>query len=272
MPRAALAKLPGLALRLTGGDRKRRPPRGGIPVAIPVLVLLVAAIAGCTGSPPGGRLAGENATGGGTPGGAEPPAPGTTGGATSGGSSTPGAVVHVVFNTSKGDIRLVLYGDKTPVTVNSFLNLTRSGFYDGTRFHRVIKDFMNQGGDPNSKDPAKANQWGTGGPGYTIEDEFPCKDGFTSRKIPHECGTHGGLVDTFNKLGRLAMANTGQSHTGGSQFFITAANTTWLDGKHTIFGDVEGGMDVVLAINRAPTGTGDRPNPEILLSKVTVVG
>jgi cyclophilin family peptidyl-prolyl cis-trans isomerase len=216
----------------------------------PLLAVLVLgmALAGCTGGNPPGPT-------------------GTT--------APPAMPVHVVMNTSMGDIRLVLFADKTPVTVQSFVNLSASHFYDGTRFHRVIKDFMDQGGDPLSKDPSAADRWGTGGPGFTIEDEFPCKDGFVSHKVPgpnqpSECASHGGLVSTFDVPGVLAMANTGQTHTGGSQWFITAAKTNWLDGHHTIFGAVEGGLDVVFAINATPTDDRDRPLTDVVVNRVTV--
>lgn len=131
------------------------------------------------------------------------------------------------FNTSRGPIRLRLFADKAPVTVASFVNLARRGYYDGLNFHRVIADFMIQGGCPRGT--------GTGGPGYTFEDE--CR-----ADLRHD------------KPGVLSMANAGP-RTNGSQFFITHVATPWLDGKHTVFGQVVDANDqaVVDAI-----GQGDR--------------
>ena len=129
--------------------------------------------------------------------------------------------LNATITTSKGPIRLRLHGDKTPVTVASFVNLVRKGFYDGLNFHRVIPDFMVQGGCPKGT--------GTGGPGYRFEDE-------TRSDLRHD------------KPGMLSMANAGPG-TNGSQFFITHVATPWLDGKHTVFGEViEGGQKVVDAV------------------------
>ena len=127
---------------------------------------------------------------------------------------------EVTIATSKGTIRLELFEDDAPNTVANFINLAESGFYDGLVFHRVIKDFMIQTGDPTGT--------GTGGPGYRIKDEFS--------KRTHEKGT-------------LSMANSGPN-TNGSQFFITHKATPWLNGKHTVFGKVIEGQDVVDAINQ----------------------
>jgi cyclophilin family peptidyl-prolyl cis-trans isomerase len=123
---------------------------------------------------------------------------------------------QVTIKTDKGDIVLELAEDDAPNTVANFISLAEKGFYDGLKFHRVIADFMVQGGDP------KGN--GTGGPGYTIADEF-------SPRLKHARGV-------------ISMANAGPN-TGGSQFFITTVPTPWLDGKHAIFGKVTAGMDVV---------------------------
>lgn len=129
------------------------------------------------------------------------------------------------INTSRGPIRLRLFADKAPVTVASFVNLARRGFYDGLKFHRVIADFMIQGGDPTGT--------GAGGPGYTFEDEF-------DPTLKHD------------KPGILSMANRGP-RTNGSQFFITHVPTPWLDRKHTVFGEVTQGQDVVNAIQQGDT-------------------
>lgn len=129
---------------------------------------------------------------------------------------------HVTIHTAKGDVVFELYLKEAPETAGNFKNLTDTGFYDGLKFHRVIRGFMIQGGDPKGD--------GTGGPGYAIKDEF----------AP-------GLA--FSEEGVVAMANRGPD-TGGSQFFITEAATGWLDGKHAIFGKVVNGMDVVKKIQQ----------------------
>ena len=182
-----------------------------------------------------------------------------------------------VLATSKGTIRITLYCDKTPITANHIIGLTEAGCYDGTKFHRVIRDFMDQGGDPLSKDDAQASRWGTGGPsdcGFapdTIVDEFYCGDGSVSTTHPATCPS--GLGLKHDAPGVLSMANTGRPQTGGSQFFITAVATPWLDGKHAVFGKVadQESLDVALAINRAPTGPGDRPDPPIVLEDASIV-
>jgi len=124
------------------------------------------------------------------------------------------------FKTDKGDIVVKLHADKVPNTVNNFVFLAKQGFYDGTTFHRVINDFMAQGGDPTGT--------GMGGPGYQFKDEF------------HPALKH-------SKPGILSMANAGPN-TNGSQFFITHVPTPWLDGHHSVFGEVTQGMDVLLSI------------------------
>lgn len=124
------------------------------------------------------------------------------------------------ISTDKGDMVLELFADKTPKTVNNFVFLAREGFYDGTIFHRVIADFMVQGGDPTGT--------GRGGPGYRFDDEF------------HPSLRH-------SKPGILSMANAGPG-TNGSQFFITHVPTPWLDNKHSVFGQITAGMDVLMSI------------------------
>lgn len=154
-----------------------------------------------------------------------------------------------ILHTSLGDITVKFYNDASPITVNNFLKLASEKFYDGTRFHRVIKDFMIQGGDPNSKDADRSND-GMGGPGYTFKDEF---------------NKHS-LV-----RGSLAMANSGPN-TNGSQFFIvTAASTPWLDGKHTNFGEVTAGMDIIDKIENAKTDASDHPVEDITIKSVDLV-
>lgn len=220
------------------------------------LPLLVAALAGCTGSPP---------------------APASDQGT----SPAAGANPVVLLNTSMGDIRLELFLDKTPITAGNFLNLTRQAFYDGTRFHRVIgpaksppDGFMIQDGDPLTKDAAAKSRWGTGGPGYNIRDEFPCKDGTVSGYVAppgKPCDGHGGLATLHDKAGVVSMANTGQPDSGGSQYFITLAATPFLNGKHAVFGRVAEGMEVVRAIGNVPTESPDRPVQDVVIHRVTVV-
>lgn len=140
---------------------------------------------------------------------------------------------YVTLVTSKGEIKLELYRDKAPLTTLNFLTLAKEGFYDGIVFHRVIEDFMAQVGDPLTKDPSKQAQWGTGGPGYAIEDEF-------HPDLKHD------------SAGVLSMANSGPN-SGGSQVFITFEATPWLDGKHAVFGKVVEGMEVLNSITQGDT-------------------
>jgi len=140
-----------------------------------------------------------------------------------------------VFKTEKGDIKVELFADKVPNTVNNFVFLARQGFYDNTTFHRVIRDFMAQGGDPTGT--------GRGGPGYRFADEF------------HPALKH-------DSAGILSMANAGPN-TNGSQFFITFGPTPHLDGKHTVFGKVVAGMDVLRSIRLREPQTDPRPGDRI---------
>jgi len=157
------------------------------------------------------------------------------------------------LTTNKGIITLELYGDQAPKTVENFKKLAEEGFYNGTRFHRVIKGFMIQGGDPLSKDTSAQSRWGTGGPGYQFADEInPTSD----------------LYKTGYKRGVLAMANSGPN-TNGSQFFIMHADYA-LPPLYTIFGNVTSGLDVVDAIANTPTAPGDRPTTDIVIEKVEI--
>lgn len=158
-------------------------------------------------------------------------------------------IMNATFHTNKGDIVLELSPDATPTTVANFLKLAQSGFYNGTKFHRVIKGFMIQGGDPLTKDDTLAAQWGTGGPGYKFDDEIH--------------------AENKNNTGTISMANAGPN-TNGSQFFINVANNNFLDTKHTVFGKVVSGMDVVQAIENTPTGQGDKPVSPVIIETVTV--
>jgi peptidyl-prolyl cis-trans isomerase A (cyclophilin A) len=165
---------------------------------------------------------------------------------------------YAIFNTTEGTIVCRLFEKDAPKTVQNFTDLAEGKrewrhpstakkstdrLYDGTIFHRVIPDFMIQGGDPQGT--------GMGGPGYQFEDE--------TRGSPHK----------FDKAGKLAMANAGPN-TNGSQFFITVAPTQWLTGKHTIFGEVVEGQDIVVGISKAPRGRQDRPNKDVKLESVVI--
>ena len=142
---------------------------------------------------------------------------------------------YATFRTEKGPIRVRLFAYEAPQTVNNFVFLVREGYFDGTTFHRVIKDFMVQGGDPTGT--------GTGGPGYHIRDEF-----------------HPGL--RHDKPGILSMANAGPN-TGGSQFFITHTATPWLDGRHAIFGEVVEGMETVNTLRERDPQRDSEPGDRI---------
>lgn len=149
----------------------------------------------------------------------------------------------VHFHTNLGDFTAELFEGKAPKTAGNFLELVEKGFYDGVIFHRVIDDFMIQGGDPTGT--------GMGGPGYTIDDEF-------------------GPGLAHSSEGILSMANAGPN-TGGSQFFITLVPTPWLDGHHAIFGKITEGMDVVHKIGSTPTDFADRPLEDVVMEKVEIV-
>ncbi|MFC1700534.1 peptidylprolyl isomerase [Patescibacteria group bacterium] len=158
--------------------------------------------------------------------------------------------IFAIIKTNFGDIKLKLFQDDAPKTVDNFVKLSSQGFYDGIKFHRVIKDFMIQTGDPNSKDDNWADD-GTGGPGYSFEDEI------NQHKLVK---------------GSLAMANSGPD-TNGSQFFIvTASETPWLDGKHTVFGKVIMGMEVVSEIENTEVdkSRGDHPINNIIIENIEI--
>ena len=145
----------------------------------------------------------------------------------------------MIMTTNHGPIAFELFDEDAPMTVNNFRKLSEDGFYDGLGFHRIIRDFMIQGGCPEGT--------GTGGPGYTFEDEF------NQHKVIR---------------GALAMANAGPN-TNGSQFFIvTTEAAPWLDGKHTVFGRVTSGMEVVDALEGLPTDPNDRPREPAVIEKV----
>ncbi|WP_413944836.1 peptidylprolyl isomerase [Bdellovibrio sp. HCB-162] len=167
--------------------------------------------------------------------------------------------MFAIFETSKGNFKVKLLSDKAPKTVENFVGLAegtkewtdpktgskvKKPFYDGLTFHRVIKDFMIQGGCPLGT--------GTGGPGYRFEDEF------TPGQQKHD------------KPGILSMANAGPN-TNGSQFFVTTVPTPWLDGRHTVFGEVVEGMDVVHSIENSKTGPMDRPVEPVVIKHIQIV-
>ncbi len=159
-------------------------------------------------------------------------------------------IMKAVLKTNKGDITVEFYREDSPKTVENFIKLAGEGFYDGTSFHRVIPDFMIQGGDPLSKDQDKRSFHGTGGPGYKFNDEF------NDHKIVK---------------GSLAMANSGPN-TNGSQFFIvTAEATPWLDGKHTNFGQVIEGMEIVEMIQSVEKDTRDNPLEPVVIKSVELL-
>ena len=150
-------------------------------------------------------------------------------------------MTNATLQTNHGAIDIELFDEDAPKTVKNFKKLAQDGFYDGVIFHRVISDFMIQGGDPTGT--------GSGGPGYQFEDEF------NDHKV---------------EKGALAMANAGPN-TNGSQFFIVTADACpWLDGKHTVFGRVTSGMDVVSAIEQVDTGPGDRPREDVRIENVSL--
>lgn len=159
-------------------------------------------------------------------------------------------IMNATLHTNKGDITIELNNTgTTPNTVENFVKLAKEGFYNGTKFHRVIKGFMNQGGDPFTKDDSLMDRWGTGGPGYQFADELTSTNS--------------------NDTGTISMANAGPN-TNGSQFFINVAPNHSLDSKHVVFGRVVAGMDVVMAINSTPTDSADRPLSPVVIQSITL--
>ena len=158
--------------------------------------------------------------------------------------------MKTTLKTNKGDIVIELMDMDAPLTVANFVKLANAGFYDGTKFHRVIKDFMIQGGDPLTKDDSQMAKWGTGGPGYEFADEL--------------------RENNQNEVGTIAMANPGRPDSNGCQFFINTAHNNFLDDKHTVFGKVVAGMDVVHDIESSETVRGDRPAEHMVVEKVVV--
>ena len=155
--------------------------------------------------------------------------------------------VRAVISTDAGDITVEFLQDKAPKHVENFLTLARKGFYDETRFHRIIPGFMIQGGDPNTKTDDDS-RWGTGGPGYTIKAEFN---------------------DVHHERGVLSMARSADPDSAGSQFFICVGDATYLDRQYTAFGKVTSGQEVADAISAVPRNADDRPDDEIQMVSVT---
>lgn len=152
-------------------------------------------------------------------------------------------VKKALFDTSMGSFEVELFVDKAPLTVGNFMKLADKGFYDGLIFHRVIPNFMIQGGCPNGS--------GRGGPGYTIRDEF-------HKDLKHD------------SPGILSMANAGPN-TGGSQFFITVAPTPWLDNHHSIFGKVNKGYEVVEKISKVQKDRQDKPLKDVKINSIKII-
>lgn len=164
---------------------------------------------------------------------------------------TTNEIKSAILHTNKGDITIEFFDKQVPNTVANFIKLAKEGFYNGTKFHRVIKGFMIQGGDPLTKDDSKMDMWGTGGPGYKFPDEIT-----SSNK---------------NEIGTISMANSGPN-TNGSQFFINVAANNFLNSKHTVFGKVVSGMDVVKKIETTTT-TGEpynRPTTAVIIESITL--
>lgn len=211
--------------------------RGFVPAAVSLLFVLASLLAGCLGGAESGYRSLASCD--------VPQADADLGDLL----EAYGPAPRVVVQTNQGDFTLELFVSKVPITAGNFLELASDGFYDNVKFHRVIDGFMIQGGDPNTKDQAKAT-WGQGGPGYEIPDEF------------HAQLTHDGD-------GVLSMANSGPN-TGGSQFFITLGDTSHLDYKHAVFGRVAEGMSVVRSIGQVATDDRDRPVDPVVIESMTV--
>ena len=164
--------------------------------------------------------------------------------------STPANNEVAVIKTTEGDMVVEFWADAAPKTIENFKTLAKKGFYDGTAFHRVIKGFMIQGGDPLTKDPSKEDAWGTGGPGYMIKAEFN---------------------DHSHKRGVLSMARSNDPNSAGSQFFICHGDPRFLDRQYTAFGKLIKGDDVLEKIATTPTQPGDRPVKRMNVESVKIV-
>jgi peptidyl-prolyl cis-trans isomerase B (cyclophilin B) len=164
--------------------------------------------------------------------------------------STPATNEVAVIKTTEGDMVVEFWTDAAPKTIENFKKLAKKGFYDGTCFHRVIKGFMIQGGDPLTKDPSQEAVWGTGGPGYQIKAEFN---------------------DHSHARGVISMARSNDPDSAGSQFFICHGNPTFLDHQYTTFGKLIKGDDVLEKIGTTPTHPQDRPDKRMGILSITIV-
>ena len=158
-------------------------------------------------------------------------------------------IMKATFTTNKGNFEIELFNELAPKTVENFVTLVESDFYNDVKFHRVIADFMVQGGDPLTKDDEMSDRWGTGGPGYTFEDEIHAENN--------------------NAVGTISMANAGPN-TNGSQFFINTADNDFLDTKHTVFGKIVSGMETISAIEAVEKFPNDRPVEAVVIESITV--
>lgn len=168
---------------------------------------------------------------------------------TMGATSTNNKIMKATLHTNQGDITIEFMDADAPNTVANFTKLAKEGFYNGTKFHRVIDGFMIQGGDPLTKDDTTQARWGTGDPGYKFADEIH--------------------ANNKNVIGTISMANSGPN-TNGSQFFINVANNNFLDPKHTVFGTVTAGMDVVTKIEKTETNAQDRPVTPMVINSISL--
>jgi peptidyl-prolyl cis-trans isomerase B (cyclophilin B) len=155
-----------------------------------------------------------------------------------------------VIKTAGGEMVVEFWSDVAPITVENFKKLARAGFYDGTAFHRIVKNFMIQGGDPLTKDPAQEAKWGTGGPGYTIGAEFN---------------------ERSHTRGVVSMARSNDPNSAGSQFFICHGAPTFLDHQYTTFGKLIKGDDVLEKIGTTPTHPQDRPDKRMDIVSIKIV-
>ena len=201
-------------MRAKKGEKFMKYVKRQMPIGIMIVLMLLGGLnAGSLASPPQPLLVEDTAA-------AQPKAP------------------HAILKTKFGEMEIVLFPELAPKHVESFVKLANSGFYNGTIFHRVIPGFMIQGGDPNTKDPSKRHQYGTGGPGYTIPAEF--------NKVAHERGI-------------LSAARTADPNSAGSQFFIMVDKAPHLDGQYTVFGEVTKGIEVADMVVSQPRDPRDSP-------------
>ena len=218
-----------------------------------LLLVLGVALAGCATNPDDPGTGGNVTT-------TTPPTGAEEGRTCTGKGGETAANPTVVLTTTQGVIRLTLLCDKAPLTGQHIVKLIEAGCYDGTLFHRVVAGFMNQGGDPTSKDASRSAEWGTGGPSDcgvspdTIAEEFYCADGTIDYHTPAQSASGHGLK--HDAAGVWSMARTSAPHTSGSQFFLTAAPASFLDGSYTVFGRTadDASKAVVLKINNRPCG------------------